>query len=222
MRLYFKHVIFGVLIRPKKAIEYVVNNSTPFSLTLLILFSIFAGMGVLGVNGLRMEKNLFIANYLSDNTMKIFLFGLLFLLLYLFNKIMRTKAIARDILYVTLLTGIASVWITFFTLITFTIIAFINNGSDFVLPNNTFIGVGFILTLVLLTVYHMYIVVQLLNRVQKVSMKKSVTVVLLTALTLMLMVGISKYFEKEQQNLALSLFQTLSKNTDNNASKSTY
>jgi len=214
MRLYFKHVIFGVLIRPKNAIEYIVNNSTPFSLTFLIIFSIFAGMGVLGINGLRIEKNLFIHDYVSVKTMKIFLFGLFFSLLYIFNKIIKTKANARDIFYVTLLTGISSMWVTLITIIAI----ILANNFDVI---DTYVA-GAPLMLVLLFIYHIYIVVQLLNTVQKVSMKKSVAVVVLTTLTLIFIVGVSKYYEKSQQNLVISIYQTLLNNTDNNAKKSTY
>jgi len=135
---------------------------------------------------------------------------------------MRTKANARDILYVTLLTGISSMWVTLITILVIGISAFIASKADFIDQHSILIGAVYMLILVLLSVYRIYIVVQLLNTVQKVSMKKSVAVVLLTTLTLMFIVGVSKYFEKEQQNLALSIYQTLLNNTDNNAKKSTY
>ena len=221
MILYFKYVIWGVLVRPKKAIEYALTNSTPLSMTLLILFSVFAGTGVLGADGILIIKNLFINNYLNDSIMEIFLFGVFFLLLYMFNKIMRTKANARDILYVTLLTGISSMWVTLITILVI-IPGYIAYRFDLIDIYSIFVGVVVIIILALSFIYRMYIVVQLLNTVQKVSMKKSVAVVFLTTMTFILIVGVSKYYEKAQQNLVISVYQTLLNNTDNNTKKTTY
>jgi len=231
MRLYFKHVIWGVLIRPKKAIEYALNHSTPLSLTLLILLSVFIGDGVLSIYGRYFINNLFITNYFSDRIIQLFLFGLFFSLLYGFSQLMKTKANARDIFYVTLLIGIFLWWVVLIAFIVLLItigITLYLTKEVYPFPStegfiSDFANMGVLLPSVMIfSIYPLYILAQMLNRVQKVSIKKSVAVVSLTVLTLMLMVGISKYFEKEQQNLALSLFQTLSKNTDNNASKSTY
>jgi len=208
MRLYFKHVIWGVLIRPKKAIEYALNHSTPLNLTLLILINLFI-------------NNFFISNYFT--IVQLFLFGLFFSLLYAFSKIMKTKANARDILYVILLINLCLLWVELLIAIAFSIIiiilfqldptidffsaiqmfldspvniavgaisAFIDHfGDTYIILAEERIPVVVIYIVGLHSSYFLYTLVQLLNKVQKVSIIKSVTIVLLSVLTLILMIS---------------------------------
>ena len=62
----------------------------------------------------------------------------------------------------------------------------------------------------------------ILNQVQKISKFKSILVLVLTNITLVLIVGISNYFEEEQQNLGILINKMMINNTKNLSNKINY
>jgi len=100
--------------------------------------------------------------------------------------------------------SIVSIWISF-SFILFTLLqVFFSNKVGFVWQYDYFVLLGFLLSFI----YLLYILVQLLNKVQNAPMWKSVVVVVLTTFTLLFIVGASKYFEKVQQDFGISNFDS--------------
>lgn len=209
MKAYFTNVCLGVFVKPQNAITYALKNTSELYLAIIFLISIwFNTYSVVFISSLN------IGRYINDVVMNVIFFGLLFLLLYLFGKLFKSKATKKDIFFVVLLSDIVFLLLPLFGT---GFVAIVSNVLD-----SEFSYLLFMAGISILSLYFFYIFVMILNQVQKISKFKSILVLVLTNITLVLIVGISNYFEEEQQNLGILINKMMINNTKNLSNKINY
>lgn len=208
MKQYFINVWLGVFTKPQNAIDYVLKNRNDLFLSILFtLYIFFYGYSSLFISSLA------IAKYIHSDIIGTIFFGLLFLLFFLFGKIFGSKANKKDIFFVLILSHMA--W---FLLLVFNMIFIITIVAVFDIEPMFPTIIGSVITVI----YYFYILIMLLNKVQNISKIKSILVLFFVFMTLAFITILSNYFLKEQQNLGISIYEMMIKNTKNISKKVDY
>ena len=122
MKAYFTNVWLGVFVKPQNAITYALKNISELYLAIILSISIwFNTYSVVFISSLN------IGRYINDVVMNVIFFGLLFLLLYIFGKLFKSKATKKDIFFVVLLSDIVFLLLSLFGTV---FVAIVSNVLD--------------------------------------------------------------------------------------------
>lgn len=210
---YFIKVVLGVLIKPKNAIEYALIHTNNLFLVFMLTISIWFG-GYARFFILSLENR----EYLNIKFLYFIFFLIVFILLYSFSKIFKSKVRKKDIAFVLLLINIV-----YFPILPIVLIILLSMGFTKETLNIDYFDLPIVLAVIgVIFVYVVYIFTMLLNKVQKIPIWKTILILMISHTIIASLIVINNHFAKEEKDFVVDIYKTMLNHTKKVSKKIDY